>query len=159
MEQNKKHRKEPLEYYIYSSTGIIEYDPKRDKAVEPFWGIVKCDPEIIKYYRWFLLRRGIEIQKGSLWGAHITWNRGEKPPHKSFWGKHEGAEVEFRYTNQLRWDNGKHVWLDAYCPPLNRVREELGLEPLPQMSFHLTIGRLVMPKQNFKIMTDYPYKD
>ena len=150
---------EPLDYYPHSSTGIIEYDPKKEKASEPFWGIVQCDSEILKYYRWLLLRRGIDIHKGSLWGAHITWNRGEEPPHKSLWSKYEGAAVEFRYSNYLRWDNGQHVWLDVYCTILNQIRIELGLEPLPQMSFHLTVGRLVISKQNVKILPDYPYQD
>ena len=150
---------ESLEYYCFSSTGIILYDYKKEESLEPFWSILQCDEEIINYYRWFLLRWGIAINKGSRWGPHVTWNRGEIPPNLSVWGKYEGLEITFRYSNYLRWDNGRHVWVDVYCPKLNDIRVELGLTPFYQMSFHLTIGRLLIPKQNIKVLPSYPYKD
>jgi hypothetical protein len=152
-------RIEPLEYYGYSSSGIVFYDPKKEEAFEPFWAIVECDLEIINYYRWHLLRRGIAIHKGSRWGCHISWNRGEQPSNLSAWGKYEGLEIDFKYSNFLRWDNGRHAWIDIYCPKLNALRVELGLRPWNQMSFHLTIGRLVMPQDNLKELPTYPYKD
>jgi hypothetical protein len=152
-------RVESLDYYCFSSSGIILYDPKMELGFESFWAVVECDFEIVNYYRWHLLRRGIAIHKGSRWGCHITWNRGEEPPNKSAWSKYEGLEINFRYSNFLRWDNGRHVWLDAYCPKLNDIRVELGLQPLPQMAFHVTLGRLVMHQDNLKQLPTYPYVD
>jgi hypothetical protein len=154
---NKKNK--PLDYYCFSSNGKITYDPKKGKVFEPWWAILECDNEILRYYKWLLLKEGIEIQKGSLWGAHITWIRGEEPHNKSFWGKYDGIEIEFRYSNFLRYDNGRHVWLDVYCPKFNEMREELGLQPLRSMSLHLTIGRLVIQRENIKHLSTYQYDD
>lgn len=150
---------EPLDYYCFFSSGTITYDPKKGKYFEPWWAILECDPEILKYYKWLLLKEGIAIQKGSLWGAHITWIRGEEPLNKSVWGKYEALEIEFRYSNSLRYDNGRHVWLDVYCPKFNEMRKELGLMPLRQMSLHLTIGRLVVQRENVKKLFNYSYDD
>lgn len=146
---------EPLDYYCFSSIGTITYDPKKGKYFEPWWAILECDPEILRYYKWLLLKEGIAIQKGSLWGAHITWIRGEEPPNKSPWGKYEALEIEFRYSNSLRYDNGRHIWLDVYCPKFNEMRVELGLTLLRQMSLHLTIGRLVVQRENIKHLFNY----
>lgn len=137
-----------MEYYQFSSYGTIVYDPKKGKKFEPFWGILKCDDRILDYYRWLLLKNGMPIHRGSVWGAHVTWNRGEKPPNRDLWQKYQGLEVGFRYAHYVRWDNGRHVWLDVYCPQCNEIRAELGLAPVPQMSFHLTIGRLLLPTEN-----------
>ena len=146
-----------LDYYCFSSIGKINYDPKKGKSFDFWWAILECDNDILKYYKWLLFKEGIAIQKGSLWGAHITWIRGEEPPNKSFWGKYEGLEIEFRYSNFLRYDNGRHVWLDVYCPKFKEMREELGLQPLRPMSLHLTIGRLVVQRENIKHLSTYSY--
>ncbi len=150
---------ELLDYYCFSSSGKITYDPKKGKYFEPWWAILECDPEILRYYKWLLLKEGIAIQKGSAWGAHITWIRGEEPPKKSFWGKYEALEIEFRYSNYLRYDNGRHVWLDVYCPKCNEMRQELELQPLNSMSLHLTIGRLLIEQENIKGLQTYQYDD
>jgi hypothetical protein len=127
-----------LNYYCFSSIGKITYDPKKGKFFEPWWAILECDNEILKYYKWLLLKEGIAIQKGSLWGAHITWIRGEEAPNKSFWGKYEGIEIEFRYSNFLRYDNGRHVWLDVYCPKVqeNERRARFTTSPTHVLAFN-----------------------
>lgn len=150
---------QPLDYYGFNSLGKITYDPQQGKVFQPWWAILECDNEIIKYYKWILAKAGIEIQKGSLWGAHITWIRGEEPPNKYFWNKYQGLEIEFRYSNFLRYDNGRHVWLDVYCPKFNEMRAELGLEPLRPMALHLTIGRLAIQRENIKHLSTYSYDD
>ena len=148
----------PSEYYSFSSTGVIFYDYNKTEISEPFWGILKCDEEIINYYLWLLLRWGIAVNKGSRSGAHITWNRGEKPPNLSLWGKYEGVEITFRYSNYLWWENGKHVWINVHCPKLDEIRVELGLNPLHRNALHLTIGRLLIPKDKMKVPQEYLYQ-
>lgn len=149
----------PLDYYCFSSIGQIIYDPKKGKAFEPFWALLDCDDELIDYYQWWLNKAGIGINKGSLWGAHITFIRGEEPPNQTLWGKYEGLAIEYRYSNYFRYDNGRHVWLDVYCPTLNEIREELGLKSLRSMSLHLTIGRLLIERENIKRSSTYAYDD
>lgn len=68
-----------LDYYCFSSTGQIVYDPKKGKVFEPFWALLKCD--------------------------------------------------------------------------------ELGLKPLKPMALHLTIGRLLIERENKKKLTPYYYDD
>ena len=147
---------ESLDYYPFSSRGKITYI--KESHLE-YWGLIICDREIINYYAWLLVKYGIAINKGSRFGAHITWIRAEEPPNKYLWNKYEGKEINFKYSNYLRWDNGRHAWVDVYCPILNELRQELGLGILPQMAFHLTIGRLINQKKNLKTMPNYKYED
>lgn len=93
------------------------------------------------YYAYLASRNGVIIQKGSSRGSHVTFIRGE-PKVNDLWGKRTG-DVDFLYAHVLRSDNGRHVWLDVLCPGIHEIRNELGLPPKTNMSFHLTIGRLV----------------
>jgi len=98
-----------------------------------------------------LLKHGIPIHKGSWSGPHISFIKGIKPEFKHLWGKHEGRQVEFRYTNNIRWDNGKHAWLDVWCDELHEVRMESGLPSSFKNTFHFTLGRLVHERENQKV--------
>lgn len=99
------------------------------------------DQGIIDYYRWHLLKWGIQVSKGSLWGPHISIVKGdrEEPPKKEAWGK-KYPKVQFFYSNIIRWDNNRHAWLDVYSDGINALRNELGLPSKPR--FHVTLGRL-----------------
>jgi hypothetical protein len=79
--------------------------------------------------------------------------------NKSLWGKYEAIEIEFHYSNSLRHDNGRHVWLDVYCPKFNEMRAELGLMSLRPMSLHLTVERLIVSRNNIKHLFAYYYDD
>lgn len=128
-------------YFCHKSTGTLCFDPKQNtKHFEPWWAVVECDDGIIEYYAWFLKKRGIPLMINKLWGAHISAIKGEEPPLKEHWGK--TVEVEFWYTNQTRFDNGKHAWLDVYSPQLRDIRKELGLL-VEKDRFHMTVGRWV----------------
>lgn len=131
---------------MFTSTGILQYDPgKGSKKFDPHWALLLCDDEIAAYYAWLLRKKGIDVwsnDKG-LWKTHISVLKGDPPPKPESWSKYDGYEIEFHYTNQIRYENGKHAWVDVYSEDLSAIRRELGFVSKPW--FHLTIGRLVKP--------------
>ena len=132
-------------YYCHTSTGWVHFDPgKGTKHFDAWWALLICDEEILKYYAWLALKYGVVIQTGSRWRSHVSFIKGQKPQRMPFWGRRECQKVEFRYSNVIRWDNGKHAWLDVYSPELNEIRKELGIPP--KDTYHLTIGRLDVEK-------------
>ena len=137
---------------MFTSTGILHYDPGQgSKQFDPWWALLTCDDEIAKYYAWQLKRRGVEVYPNdkSLWGTHLSVLKGAEPPNPQAWGKYEGYEVQFHYTHLIRFDNGKHAWVDVYSEELSEIRLELGFDAKPW--YHLTIGRLVRPYEvNFE---------
>jgi hypothetical protein len=124
------------EYFRYSSCGDLYFE-----IDDGYWGFLLCDKGIMDYYAWLAKRKGMVLQKGSSRGCHITFIRGEEPVHKELWDKHQGS-VDFFYANVIRCDNGRHAWLDVWCPRFHDIRSELGLPPKTKMSFHMTVGRL-----------------
>lgn len=131
---------------MFTSTGILQYDPgKGSKHFESNWALLLCDDEISRYYSWLFKSRGIDTypNNNGLWGTHISVMKGDDIPNPEGWGKYEGYEVEFYYNHIIRFDNGKHAWLDIYSEDLSAIREELGFTFKPW--YHLTIGRLVRP--------------
>jgi hypothetical protein len=129
-------------YFVHKTTGSLEFDPKiGTKHYEPWWALLRADEPTIDFYAWLLKRgHGIEVVTHQLWGSHISVVKGQEPSFKDQWGKNQGKEVEYWYTNQVRWDNMKHAWLDVFSPQMSDIREEMGLPP--KCFFHLTIGRL-----------------
>lgn len=126
---------------MFCSSGILKFDPKKGtKYFEPWWCLLQCDNQIIEYYAWLLRRYGIELNTKSLWEAHISVIKGENIPNPSRWGELEGMEINFYYNHIIRFDNGRHAWVDVYSEDLSAVREILGFEFKPW--YHLTIGRL-----------------
>jgi hypothetical protein len=128
-------------YFRYRSLGALHFDPKKDtKHFEPWWVLLLCDDGIVTLYRWFLKTYGLDTEPNRLWGAHVSVIKGQEPTKKELWGTKEGQRVEFWYTDQIRWDNEKHAWLDCFSPEMSNIRQEMGL---PGKSFfHLTLGRL-----------------
>jgi hypothetical protein len=138
--------------YCHRSTGRIRFDPGHGMPwFDPWYALVECDEGIIDYLSWLLLRHGIDLLKGSRWGAHVTFVRGEPPPVADNWAWCDGLEVEFFYTHAIHWTNGYHAWVNVWCPELNGVRADLGLPPKER--FHLTLGRLTSPRDNLKRST------
>lgn len=131
---------------MFTSTGILQYDPgKGQKHYDPWWGLLLCDDEVSKYYAWQLRKHGLEVfpnDKG-LWGTHVSVLKGEVPPNPQAWGKYEGYEVQFHYSHIIRFENGKHAWVDVYSEELSAIREELGFGFKPW--YHMTVGRLIRP--------------
>ena len=132
-------------YFVHESTGRVQYDPGLGTTVsEPWWAILLCDGGIVDFYSWLLKRYGIALHKGSTFGPHVTFVRAAEPPNKDAWGIDPGP-VTFRYTNVVRWDNGRHAWLDVWSPQLAEIRARLGFDTPQKVSFHLTLGRLAFP--------------
>jgi len=131
---------------MFTSTGILHYDPGKGlKHFDPHWALLLCDNEIARYYAWQLKKHGIETHSNDkgLWKTHISVLKGDEPPDFTSWGKYEGFEVEFHYSHIIRFDNGKHAWVDIFSEDLSAIRQELGFVAKPW--YHLTIGRLVRP--------------
>jgi hypothetical protein len=131
------------DYYCHCSTGTVLYDPGLGtRHFEPWYALLECDQGIVDYLCWHLLRWGVELHKGSRWGAHVTFVRGEQPGKADAWGLPAGEEVAFHYSNIIRWSNGRHAWVDVWCPRLNELRAALGLAAKATARYHLTLGRL-----------------
>ena len=126
-------------YFIRRSTGLLRFDPKKGtKHFDPWWALLECDEGIVGFYAWLLKSYGIASYPNKLWGPHISVIKGD--PANDLWGCREGEEVDFWYTDNIRWDNGKHAWLDCYSERMSEIRVEMGLPP--KAHFHLTIGLL-----------------
>lgn len=137
-------------YFPHESTGCVQYDPGLGtRAFDPWWLILQCDRGIIDYYAWLLQRYGVALHKGSTFGPHVSVVKGVEPPAREAWGFDPGP-VAFRYSNVVRWDNGRHAWLDVWSPELADLRVRLGFDGAPKMSFHLTLGRLAFPCESTK---------
>lgn len=136
-----------MEYFDYfESTGTIVYDPRgregsEHKVSEPWWVLLRCEWDIIEYADYWLKKNGIIVNTKSLYGPHISVVRGENIPNKQLWKKHEGRELKFKYRNQYM-HNETYWWVFVDCPELEEIRKELGLKPVPEFPFHLTIGRV-----------------
>ncbi|AWM36798.1 hypothetical protein GobsT_53430 [Gemmata obscuriglobus] len=136
--------------FPHESTGHVLYDPGLGtRAFDPWWLILLCDRGIVDYYAWLLLRYGIALHKGSTFGPHVSVVKGIEPPVRESWGYDPGP-VTFHYSNVVRWDNGRHAWLDVWSPELAELRARLGFDGAPKMSFHLTLGRLVFSQASTK---------
>lgn len=128
--------------YMYRSTGVLEYDPHARIKSEPWWCILRTDPEIVRYYQWWLKKRYKLGFEKTIWGSHISVNRGAEPLHKRFWKKYKGKKIQFTYDNEIYQPNPKFFCVNAYSTQLEEIREELGLSRLPPFGFHITIGRI-----------------
>ncbi len=123
-----------MSYFCHSGVGFF-------RPLEDWWGIITCDPEIVRYFCWLARTYGVSKEAGSRNGPHISAVKGERIKNIKLWKKLKGRPIKFQYSNQIR-DNGYHAWLDAYSPELSNLRKGLGLKEKPYHSFHLTIGRL-----------------
>lgn len=122
---------------MYSSVGKLRYSEH--------YLVVDVDPGIVELARslvpkaWYLNR-----QK---YAPHISVVRHENPVVLKNWGKHEGREVEFKYSTYV-YNDEVYYWLQVLSPTLNNIRIELGLSKFSERSrppdghdcFHITIG-------------------
>lgn len=108
--------------------------------------VLDVDQGISDYYR-AMLPKWVRTNK-QMYPAHISVVRKETPPNMEFWRKYDGEEIEFKYSNVIRWSE-IYYWLDAWCERLEQIRVELGLpvdSPYTKApigfakTFHVTIG-------------------
>jgi len=127
------------------TTGRLIYDPALVKSTktrnDPFWLIVECDPEISRYYRYWVYKELYVKLLRPAWGAHISVIRGERPTKPELWKKYVGQKIFIEYSPEVE-TNERHYWLDVDCPFLLDLREELGLKRNPYYKLHMTIGNL-----------------
>lgn len=129
---------------MFKSKGKLSYDPPARIKAEPWWLILRTDKSIIDYYQYWIQKHyDLQFEK-TVWGSHISVNRGVVPPNPSAWKKYKSEQIDFEYTNRIY---RKHWFfcVDAYSKRLEEIREELGLPKLPPAGFHLTIGRISKP--------------
>lgn len=122
------------EYYRHRSYGRLVFDTD-------WWARVMCDPDIAGLYCWLCKRNGFPVVRNYKFGAHISFIKGEEPPHKILWWA-SFPLIEFWYSPYVRMDNECHAWLDVWSDDLIEIRAALGLPPKLKMSYHLTLGRL-----------------
>jgi hypothetical protein len=135
--------------FQFAGKGTIQFDPcPEHNKFKPYWCIAKVDEEIAHYYRWLLLKHGVETyEPNKLWGFHISAIKGEAPKeNKDSWAKLNGSTVNFFYGNYTNYSNGRHSWLDCYSEELCELREFYGLRTEERkLKFHMTLGRLKKP--------------
>ena len=128
----------------FKTKGKIVYDPERGnlKKKPDWWALVNLDPEISRYYRYWIRRElHINLHQPS-WGTHVSIIRGEKPwpDQMHLWKKYNGLEVEIEYSHNVRQAHMKDYWfVDVKCPQLIDIRKELNLPC--NFGLHMTIGR------------------
>lgn len=131
---------------MFQSTGKLLYDPHKNgkRFIKPsdWWMILKTDEGIVEYYKYWIQRQFDVKFEMTIWGSHISVNRGFKPPNQEFWNKYAGEQIEFTYTNRIYRANDLFFCVDAYSSRLEAIRLELGLSKQPNFGFHLTIGRI-----------------
>jgi hypothetical protein len=121
----------------FSSIGILRYR-EDNLVVDVDYGIVDLARALVPKATYLNRQR---------YAPHISVVRHEKPIILKNWGKHENAEVEFKYSTYI-YNDEKYYWLQVLSPALNNIRVELGLSmfskwskpPDGQDCFHITIG-------------------
>ncbi len=129
-------------------SGILDFEPLAitKKHHSQHWkhtAIVKVDCDIHSYYSWFLLKRfNLKLNK-PLRQAHVTFisDRIENLDlYKECAKKWHDKKVDFQYDNVNVRSSGEHWWLRVYSKELEDLREECGLDRVPYLAFHLTMG-------------------
>lgn len=146
-----------MEEVWFKDKGKVIYDPKRGdmKANTNWWCIIDVDNAIADYYRNLTnisVVNPFRQPKCDLnlpsWGAHVSVIRGEKPKkdYEHLWKKYHGLEVEFEYSNQVRYSSvkknhltGGYWFVEVRCSLAKQIRDEFNIPS--NWLFHITIGR------------------
>lgn len=128
---------------LFGSTGCLRYSLTNSGGYSLK---VMVDQQIADYY--FSLIPKCIYRNRQMYPAHISTVRNEVPPYLNVWGKHEGKEVEFFYSNEI--EHGTvYWWLNVFSKQLEEIRLELGLNVLSlytkppegwNKTFHLTLA-------------------
>ena len=133
----------PYKGDLFESKGVLRYSHRPEYG---FRLVVDIDQGIVDYYRstipwWVKYNR-------QMYGAHISVVRHEIPVNMEEWGKYEGEEVDFLYSNHVN-EGEVYLWLNAFCTRLEDIRVGLGL-PVSSMytlppdgftkAFHITVS-------------------
>jgi hypothetical protein len=134
------------------AVGTLRYSPplrdgsttRRGGGSTEWWLIIECDPELGRLLRHLYAVGVHRVRKPQppLWGTHVSVIRGEEPPDKTHWKKHDGQTVGFLYEPVIR-ETDDYLWVPVWCDAMLAHREELGLSREPDPPLHLTIGNLL----------------
>jgi len=134
---------------MFESTGILHYETLVGDADPLYkWKVfLEVDSGISEYYR-ALLPKWIKTNR-QFYAPHISVVRKEQPLKMENWGKHEGEEVAFSYSNIIHFGQ-TYYWLEAYSSRLIEIRQGLGLygsnkyskPPDGKECFHITIANV-----------------
>tara|TARA_Y100000310_G_C20270069_1_gene617589 strand:+ start:94 stop:501 length:408 start_codon:yes stop_codon:yes gene_type:complete len=118
----------------FSCVGTLRYAGEN-------WAVLDIDQGICNFYRAMIPKS--QFVRPQMYKAHITVVRlgREKISNIEAWGKYEGEQVPFTYSNEIKKCN-PYYCLDAWSPRLEEIRVELGLPPIRggYDSFHITLG-------------------
>jgi hypothetical protein len=129
---------------LYKSVGVLKYTDVSTAGIKL---IVEVDPGIVDYYRALIPPWYPKLNR-QMYAPHISVVRRETPPNMDVWGKYEGENVEFFYSNVVH-SGTVYWWLNVFCKRLEEIRLELGLPvdspyTLPpegfDKCFHMTLG-------------------
>lgn len=129
----------------HTTTGKIIYDPYRGamKRKTAWWCVLEVDPEITRYYRWWIER---ELHIHSLappsWDAHVSVIRGEEPKDelKHLWKKYHKMELEIEYEHNPQVAKKEEFWfVEVKAPFLSNIRKEF--DRPHDWPLHLTVGK------------------
>lgn len=129
---------------LFHAVGVLRYSiPKIGHKL-----VAEIDRDIGDYYfRLIPLYKNVNRQ---MYAPHISVVRHETPVNLEHWGKYEGQEIEFTYSNRIH--HGKvYYWLNAFSKRLEEIRLELGLPVSSQYTrppdgfvkcFHITLANI-----------------
>ena len=127
---------------MFKSIGKLNYDNKKRRCV------LLIDEGIAEFYR-ALIPKAQSWQRPR-YRSHITVVRtGIENVSDKLWGYGKGMKIPFTYDPYI-WIDHKYIFLDAFSPELEDVRENLGLPrqrmPHPKgmdySCFHITIANM-----------------
>ena len=138
--------------------GKIKSGLKKPNSNQDWWMVLNdIDEQIGKYYRHLYHLDSYKSKKlaKNYWGSHVTIVRNEIPPNIEKWFSYHNEEVEFKIISSVK-DNysperyRSFYWLNVQCSRFDDIREELGLPPNPDRTYHMTIGSVENRKNKEK---------
>jgi len=134
----------PYKGELFESIGILRYSFKENYGYKL---IVEIDKDIAEYYRSLIPPWKGKISP-QMYAPHISVVRKEVPPNLDVWGKYNGEEIKFLYSNYIN-QGTVYWWLNAFSTRLEEIRVELGLPVSSQYTlppeghikaWHITLG-------------------
>lgn len=129
---------------LHYSSGPLRYSRTSDGGYKL---IVEVEKDLAEFYR-SLIPKWITVNR-QMYPPHISVVRKEVPPKLELWGKHEGEEIKFAYSNHI-YNGEVYWWINAFSERLEQVRLELGLPVSSQYTrppsdrwircFHITLA-------------------
>ena len=127
---------------LFDSFGTLKYFLHEGK----YKLILEVDQQLADFY-FNLIPDYVDVNRQK-YPAHVSVVRNEIPVNLDEWGKYEGKEIEFIYSNYVN-EGTVYFWLNVFSKDLEKIRLELGLPvnsiyTLPPEGFvkcfHMTIG-------------------